>query len=319
MHSSGSGYQFPKEFQIATPAHQEAEAQAAEFFSSESALYLAAGYYFGLVTIATLQETCSAIFFDAWAHYSLREAIAASGMPSFQFCHLDTTDLELQLKRRLGASGRPLIVTDGLYATFGEIAPVDSLANLALEYNGRLLVDESHGFGVLGHSGRGAYEHHNVPLSSLLVGGSTAKALGAVGGIIPASAAEVAAFRATRVGRGASSGLPAAAAMCARAMQYVRAHPELLQRLRANVVYMKAGLRALGLEIADTAAPVATFATGNDCDMQALQKRLMTEGIYVFHTTYMGAGDAGVIRCGIFADHTQVHFDRLFEALRKLL
>jgi 7-keto-8-aminopelargonate synthetase-like enzyme len=96
----------------------------------------------------------------------------------------------------------------------------------------------------------------------------------------------------------------------------VRGHPELLQRLRENVAYMKGGMRKLGLEVGDTIAPVATFVTGS---MQQLKARLMEEGIFVYHSTYIGSGAAGVIRCGIFADHTKAHIDPLLDALRRLL
>jgi len=152
-----------------------------------------------------------------------------------------------------------------------------------------------------------------------VIGGSTGKAFGVLGGIIPASDEEVAAFRAAPASRGASVGQPAAAAMCARSLQYVREHPELLSRLRENVAYMKASLRKLGLEVGDSIAPVATFVSGSGQSMQALQERLMTEGIYVLHSTYIGAAAGGVIRCGIFADHTTQHIDRLSDALLRLL
>jgi 8-amino-7-oxononanoate synthase len=319
LRQSGSGYQFPRFYQVATRAHQEVEAEAAAFFNTESALYLAGGYYFGLVAIAAIRERFSTIFFDEFAHYSLREAIAASDLNSYAYRHLDAGDLDAKLKRHLRANEQPLVVTDGLYSTFGEIAPLDELVGVMTPYSGRLLVDESHSFGVLGELGRGASEYHVVPASSVLAGGSTGKAFGVLGGIIPASEEEVAAFRATPAGKGASAGQPAAASMFAMSLRYIRQHPELLHRLRANVARLKTGLRAIGLEVGDSAAPVASFITGSEKSMQALQARLLSEGILVFHTKYIGAGTAGVIRCGIFADHTSAHIDCLLEALRRFL
>jgi glycine C-acetyltransferase/8-amino-7-oxononanoate synthase len=186
-------------------------------------------------------------------------------------------------------------------------------------YDGRLLVDESHSFGVLGEAGRGAVEHHGVYGTCALVGGSTSKGLGVVGGIIPADDEIVARCRATPASRSASAGLPAAAAMCAASLQYVREHPELRMRLRANVAYMKSGLRKLGIDVADTVAPVASFVAGADRPMHTLQEQLMARGIYVLHSNYIGVSAAGAIRCGIFADHSTEHMDRLFDALRTLL
>jgi glycine C-acetyltransferase len=151
------------------------------------------------------------------------------------------------------------------------------------------------------------------------VGGSTCKALGVVGGVIPANEDEVTLFRATPAARGATAGLPAAAAMCAMSLNYVSEHPELLRRLRDNTSYLKSGLRKMGLAVGDSVAPIATFTSGPDEAMQALQERLMSEGIHVFHARYIGAGSAGVIRCGIFADHTSEHLDCLLDALGRLL
>lgn len=319
LRECGSGYQFHRNYDIATRAHQDAESQAAAFFSTPAALYLAGGYYFGLVAAAALRHKFSTVFCDEMAHHSLRDGAAAAGLPIYTFRHLDTEDLQAKLKQHSRANERPLVATDGLYSTFGEIAPLDQFAAVMAPYDGRLLVDESHSFGVLGNTGCGASEHHNIPFSSSLFGGSTSKAFGVVGGIIPTTEEEVAVCRATPAGRGASAGLPAAASMCARSLSYVRQHPELLSSLRINIAYMKSGLRKIGLEVGDTVAPVAAFVPGPDLPIRALQQQLLSEGIYVLHSTYIGAGARGVIRCGIYADHTRDHIDCLLDALRRLL
>jgi 8-amino-7-oxononanoate synthase len=319
LRECGSGYQFHRHYNVATRAHQEAEAEAAAFFGTPAALFMAGGYYFGLVTIAALKHKYTMIFRDEMAHHSLHDGAAASGLPSYAFRHLDAEDLEAKLKRHCRANEKPIVASDGMYSTFGDIAPLDELASVMTPYDARLLVDESHSFGVLGETGRGAGEHHGIPRSSIVIGGSTGKGLGVLGGIIPATEEEVAACRATPAGRGASSGLPAAASMCARSLSYLRHHPELLSRLRANVAYMKSGLRAIGLNVPDTVAPVAAFTTDSIVSMQSLQRRLLDEGIFVILSTYIGASPNGVIRCAIFADHTQCHMDTLLDALRRLL
>lgn len=319
LRASGSGYQFARHYQIATRAHQDAESEAAAFFGSEAALYLPSGYYFGFVAMAALRQHYHAVFLDELSHHSLREGAAVSGLPSYEFRHLDSDDLGAKLKRHLRAHEMPLVLTDGMYSTFGEIAPLREFASILAPYGGRLVVDESHSFGVLGDNGRGVSEHHDLHAPSILIGGSTGKAFGVIGGIIPGSEAEIAELRMSPAARSSSVGLPASAAMCAMSFRYVRRHPELLQRLRANVAHMKKGLRKIGVDVADTVAPVATFTTRSGESMQTLQARLMSEGIYVLHSNYIGAAPAGVIRCGIFADHTDEHIERLIDALRRLL
>jgi 8-amino-7-oxononanoate synthase len=320
LRECGSGGPVPSIHGVSTRFLLEVESEGRRFFGSEAAFYLNAGYSFGLAAIAAAREQFDAIFFDEFAHYSLVDGMAASGLPRYSFRHLDVENLELKLKQHLGRKERPLVVTDGLFSTRGEIAPLDQLSRAVSPYGGRLLVDESHSFGVLGASGRGALEHHHMDSALALVGGSLGKAFGTCGGIIPANEAEVASLRLTPVGLGASTGAPAAAAMCAASLRYVRQHNELLSRLRENIRYVKHGLRQLGLEIAgDDLAPIASFTSAPGKSMQALQEALLEEGIFVYHSTYLGAGDHGVIRCGVFADHGRNHLDALIQALRLLL
>jgi 7-keto-8-aminopelargonate synthetase-like enzyme len=315
----GAGTPPPRDQQVVTRAHQDVEFEAASFFDCEMAHYLAAGYLFGLVSVAALQSQFNAIFFDEFSHYCLRDAIGASGLNCHAYHHLDPVDLEATLRASLGPSQRPLIVTDGLFPTLGEIAPLAELWQVASRFNGRLLVDESHSFGVLGQHGRGARELFELSGSAALVGGSLGKAFGTCGGIIPGSAEEVAALRRTPAGRGASGGLAASAAMCARSLRYLREHPELLERLRSNIAYLKRGLAGLGLRVTEMTVPIAAFTAGSREDMMALHKQLRDEGIFVYYTSYIAAGPEGVIRCGIFADHTRAHMDALLHALSRLL
>lgn len=315
----GSGAPLARYHRIATQAHQQVEADAAEFFGAPAAMYLASGYLFGLVALSVLKPRFTTIFFDEFAHHSLREAINASGLEQHAYHHLDPDDLRWQLAQKLPAGASPLIVTDGMYSTLGEIAPLRDLWNAVAPYGGRLLVDESHAFGVLGARGQGSAEHHGLSGSNILIGGSFGKAFGVCGGIVLGNADEVAACRATPTGRGASAGLPAAAAMCAESLRYINQNPEVLQRLRANIVYAKAALRALGLSINDEATPVAAFRSGSKESMLSLRAALKEEGVLVYHSQYIGAGTDGVIRCGLFADHTHEHIDTLVGALRKLL
>jgi 7-keto-8-aminopelargonate synthetase-like enzyme len=316
----GSGAPVPSNHHVTTRALVEVETEARQFFASPTSIYLNAGYYFGLAAMAAVRAHHHAVFFDEFAHYSLLEAIAAAGLPRYSFRHLDLDDLQCQVKQYLGPKQRPLIVTDGLFSTLGEIAPLDELVRIAAAYDGRVLVDESHAFGVLGPTGRGAVEHHGLKSARLLRGGSLGKAFGTCGGIILAEESDAEPLRGSAVGRGASTGLTAAAAMCAASIRFVGAHPELLLRLRENIRYLKEGLARLGISIGgDAPAPIASFRTSSGSATRSLHQALMKEGIFVYHSTYVGAAEGGVIRCGIFADHTREHLDALLYALRRLL
>lgn len=90
-------------------------------------------------------------------------------------------------------------------------------------------------------------------------------------------------------------------------------------RLLVDESHSFGGLRRLGLTIDDSIAPVASFKTGSKEAMLSLKRALSSEGIFVYHSTYIGSGSEGVIRCGIFADHTREHIEALIGALRKLM
>ncbi|MDT9598349.1 aminotransferase class I/II-fold pyridoxal phosphate-dependent enzyme [Sphingosinicella rhizophila] len=317
--ATGGGYQFPRNHGIATRPHLDVEHEAARFFGSEDAFYFAAGYYFGSLAIEATASQFSAIFYDEWSHFSLREAIAASTLPGHAFRHLDAGHLVELLRDKLKAGERPLIVTDGLYSTLGEIAPLADLAALAASHDGRLIVDESHSFGILGETGRGAVEEHRLERESFIHGGSTGKAFGAVGGLIPASTQLVDAFRLTSIGRGAACGLPAAAAMCAASLRHLRQSPALLAGLRQNVRYLKSRLREIGISVDDNVVPIATFSTGSRQGNEAVRSRLLEAGILIFHSHYIGAGDAGMLRCAVFADHSFEQIDTLARLLSETL
>jgi len=316
----GAGGPIPRGHAIGSGPLRDVEQRACHFFASDAALYLGSGYHFGLAAFAVLSEQYHAIFFDEFAHFALRDGMAACGLPRWSFRHLDVDDLEHQLRHHLAAGQRPLVVTDGLYSTFGEIAPLDRLSRVTAAYDGRLVVDESHAFGVLGASGRGALEHHGITRAGALTGGSLGKAFGTCGGLALGSAADVKALESTPVVRGASLGSPAATAMCAASLDYVRDNPLLLTRLRDNTSYLKSGLRRLGLNPrGDEVAPIASFALDSSESMQRLHAALLAEGIFVYRSTYIGAGSGGVIRCAVFADHGQQHLDVLLDALRRLI
>jgi 8-amino-7-oxononanoate synthase len=319
LRECGAGAPLSRSHRVFTRAHQDVEREAAQFFETQAAYYVSSGYYFGFVALAALGSAFNAIFYDERSHYSLKEAIAASRLRSYAFRHVDAEDLRAKLRQHLNAGERPLVVTDGLFSTFGEIAPLQDYAEAMAPYEGRLVVDESHSFGVLGATGRGAREHFALPPSSTLIGGSLGKAFGACGGVLPSTAEEVANFRLTPVGRGASAGLPAAAAMCAGSLRFIREHPEQLRRLRENVAYLKSGLRKLGLDVGDSIVPVATFVPSSGKAPQTLKEELLNLGLFVYRSTYIGAGPEGVIRCGIFADHTREHMDTFMDVLGRLL
>src|SRR5262245_11813264 len=305
------------EYGLLTPPQSEVEAESARFFGTPAAIYIASGYLIGLTVLTGLRARYDLVLLDERPHYSLHDAARASGAIVRTFAHLDCTALEAELVRARAENLRPIIGVDGVCPTLGSLPRFDIYARLASQYGAKLFVDESHSFGVLGASGRGALEECGVPPDQALRGGSLGKAFCAAGAVIVGAEADIEPLRVAPCVRGAVWGLVPGAAMAAASLRFVRSRPDLLIKLRSNVTKFKTGLREMGIQIEDSPSPIAAFVTGSASQMQQLQQRLLDEDLFVLYTQYVGAGPEGVIRISIFADHTHAQIDRLLDALRR--
>lgn len=312
------GY-LPRHYGFALSANLDAEATARTYFGTEAAMYFATGYLFGLIAMAGLSSEYDVVLLDESAHYNLRDGALAARKPIIYFKHRDAEDLARAIREEVPEGGRLLVATDGMFPTFGAIAPLNDYWKIVQARDAWLLVDESHSFGVLGASGRGALERESVEGATVIAGGSLGKAFCAYGGIAVGAENAIDLLWASPAARGAASGMSSGAAMADASMRWLRQHPEQQQKLKQNVVNLKAQLRALGLSIEENEAPVATFVAGPAEKMKALQSELYAEGIYVIYSNYVGAGSEGAIRCAVFADHQAHHFERLISALKARL
>jgi 7-keto-8-aminopelargonate synthetase-like enzyme len=315
----GSTGQLPRHYNFALTANLEAEEAAREFFGTEGAIYYAAGYLFGPMAMTALADDYDVAVIDASGHYNLVEGARMAQRPVATFAHRDPADLARVLDRLACEGKRPLVATDGMFATFGTSPPLAEYQRLTDSHGGWLLVDESHSFGALGPTGQGACEMVGISGDRLLRGGSMAKAFCAYGGMTVGPAEAIARLWQTPIARGAASGMSAGAAMTAASLRHVRAHPGILERLRANSTRLRDMLRSCGLVVEENASPVAAFVHGDAAGMRAIQQALWAQGIFVIYSTYVGAGAEGALRIAAFADHEPDDFERLKAALAPLL
>lgn len=315
----GAHAQLARHYGYALGPNLDAEQAARAFFGVDGAMYFGGGYLFGLIAIPSLAEFCDAIFIDEAAHYSLRDGACAAGLPVHTFLHGDTADLQRQLARKLPPGGRPLVATDGMFATRGTIAPLADYARLLQRHAGWLVVDESHSFGVLGTQGRGAVEACGIARDRVLAGGSMSKAFGAHGGLALGARWIVERLWRSPAARGAAPGCSAGAAMTARSLELVRLRPELRERLHTNARLLKRSLRSLGLTIDENGSPITAFIVDDAERMRNIQESLMKEDIFIAYSNYVGAGPEGVLRVAAFADHQESDIDRLQRALGRIL
>ncbi len=164
------------------PPHEALETALAQFKGTEASLTFAAGYMANISVIPTLVGKGGLILADRLCHASLIDGCRLSGATFRVYHHRDMNHLERLLARRSPVKPT-LIVTDGLFSMDGDIAPLTDIATLAERYEAAVFVDDAHGTGILGRTGRGTLEHCDVESRLPYHMGTLSKALGSAGGL----------------------------------------------------------------------------------------------------------------------------------------
>ena len=304
-----------------SPLYLEVEKKASEFFASENSIYLPSGY---LVNIAGFQSLSQlkrfdAMFVDEGAHWSITDFMYALQTPVFTFAHGDPGSLEKELKNNLKAGQKPLVVSDGIFPTFGKIAPIVEYFKLVETYDGCMWLDDCHAIGVLGANGRGTYEHYGLQSPRLYFGGTLSKAIGAHGGIIPGTEDFILPIRTGHIANGANASTAAAAGAGVKGMDLMMSQPRLRQQLWQNAKHLKSGLSKLGFEQDDSPVPIAAWTLKTGEEMDRIHTELMNRGIAIQRTHYVGAGPNGALRAVVFANHAPEQIDSFLNELKSLV
>lgn len=292
------------------------------WFGTERVVSMISGYSSPMAMLQGLRDDFDLVFIDAATHYSARDAIPTLGKPVHSFRHLDAASLAEALARHVGPKERPAVVTDGVFPSSGALAPLSEYRAAMRSYDGALLcIDDSHGVGALGSSGRGALQHAGLEEDGNFLAGTLSKAFGALGGIIPGSAAladKIA--RNAMIMRGASLPPPAAAAAAIAAMRILETTPRMRSDLVRNVRHLRAGLRKLGFDVADTPVPIVMIHGA--LDLESLRVELDARDIVVKVTQALGYSDAPdmpTMRLAVFSEHSSEQIDRLLSSMAELL
>lgn len=306
-----------------SPPLAEAEAEAARFFGTEVAWLLPSGWLGASVLLEAHGGAGDRLFLDREAHYALRDAARLSGRPAVEFESRDPESLRAQVAAEVRPGERPVVLTDGVFPVSGRVAPLAAYAGVLRDHAGALLVvDDAHGFGVLGAAGRGSVEQQGLwGQPGVLVTGTASKALGGYGGLLPGSAAGVSGLQARSRLFAGSTPLPApVAAATAVALRLAREEPGRRDQLARNVREVRAGLRALGLPVEDWPTPIIPIVLSEGAAMQALHDRLREDGVIVpYLARYAGLGPHGALRVAVCATHQPHHVAQLLAALRRHL
>jgi 8-amino-7-oxononanoate synthase len=302
-----------------TPLTIEIEKAIARYFDTEDSLHFVSGYLDNLFLVQAHRDKIDVVFIDETAHYSIKDAVYSALKPVIMFRHRDPEDLVAKLRANLKPGQIPLVMTDGIFPTYGVIAPVPEYVKAIEPYNGILCLDDSHSVGVLGPNGRGTYEHFGIKSDRCFFAGTMSKAFGGHGGFIPGSKAFIDHIKATcGAYSGATPSPTPGVAASIKGMEIVLREPERRERLRRNVAMAKTGLKKMGFDMNDNPVPIVTWALKSPEDTKRVHKEMFDRGVAVALSKYVGAPPGGVLRASIFSEHTPEQINRLLDEMKRL-
>jgi len=303
------------------PFYAQLESSIAKFFGTESALLLSNGYITNLAVAQALAGQFTHALIDERAHGSLLDASSLLGCPVVSFSHRDVasaTNAADKILRRAKTNPKLLLITDGLFSHSGETAPLDEYLRL-LPPSVTLLVDDAHGAGILGKTGRGTPQQLGLQPGPRIIQTITlSKAFGVYGGAIlgPATLRRRIIERSRLFVGNTPLPLPLAAGAFA-ALKLVRADPGLRQRLHSNSSRVKAALRQAGLPLKDGPGPIIALHPRDPRHVAQLQKKLLLAGIHPPYINYLGGPADGYFRFVISSEHSTAQLEALIGALTR--
>jgi 7-keto-8-aminopelargonate synthetase-like enzyme len=296
--------------------YQELEKQLAEFFEAEDALLLSAGYLATLAVAQALAGSYSHALVDEEAHPSLLDAAQMFDCPILRFKHCDANELEQSIVR-CGRGARPVVLTDGLFSHDGSVAPLKSYLK-RLPADGLLLIDDAHGAGLLGETGKGSIEFEEVKRQRIVQCATLSKAFGVYGGVVLGSRElrEKILTRSRLFAGSTPLPLPMAGAAL-KAVEILSTDKRLRQRLARNTLYVKTALQSAGLNLPQTPGPIVSIVLNDELETALLKRRLLEAGIYPPFIKYPGRPAQGFFRFVLSSEHSPRQLDRLIAVLKQ--
>lgn len=300
------------------PPHEKLEEALAAFKHTQAALVLGSGYQANVGIIPALIGQGGLILADRLSHASLIDGCRLSGADFRVYRHRDLDHLESVLKRRT-ASQPVLIVTDGLFSMDGDLAPLPELAALATRFDAMLYVDDAHGTGVMGPSGRGTLEHFGVEHQIPFHMGTLGKAVGSSGAYVAGSAELIQYLINTcKPFIFTTAPPPSAAAAATAALAVIQNDAARRIRLWTNRDQLYTGLRRIGFRLTETVSPILPILVGEADKALVFAEHLLTQGVYAPAIRPPTVPDAtSRIRVTVTSEHTSQQLDAALGAFQQ--
>ncbi len=300
-------------------AHHALEEELAAFTGRERALLFSTGYMANLGVISALLGRSDTVLEDRLNHASLLDGGLLSRARFQRYRHADIEDLRAKLS---GAVGKALVVSDGVFSMDGDLAPLPAMADLAEQHHAGLLIDDAHGFGVLGKNGGGIVEHFALTQDDVpILIGTLGKAFGTFGAFVAGSEDLIEMLIQKARSYVFTTALPAAVAEATRtSLRLLQAETWRREQLQNLIRRFRQGARQQGLQLMDSFTAIQPILIGDSGQAMAASRCLREQGFWVsaIRPPTVPAGSAR-LRITFAADHTEQQVDALLDALGRVL
>jgi 8-amino-7-oxononanoate synthase len=302
--------------------HINLEHKIAKFMGKESALLFSTGFQAGQGVILPLVGRKDYIFSDKDNHASIvagNMMASSMGTNVVRYKHNDVEDLENQLSK-IPAETEKFIVTDGVFSTFGTVADLTGLSAVAKKYNAAILVDDAHGFGVMGPLGKGSPFHFGVNDDIDLIVCTFSKTLASLGGFVVGDEQVINYLKHKSPALiFSASPTPASVAAADAALDILIEQPELSHKVTANAQFIRDGLRSLGFDVPEGHTAIVPVFIGSDDETFLFWRKLYDEGVFV-NAFISPATPPGrqMLRTSYMATHEKSHLEFILDKFQKV-
>ncbi|MCB1668830.1 MAG: 8-amino-7-oxononanoate synthase [Porticoccaceae bacterium] len=300
--------------------HHALEEELAEFTGRPRALLFSTGYMANLGVMSALLGKGDYVLEDRLNHASLLDGGLASGAAFKRYRHSDMDHLSSLLAK--AESGRKLVVTDGVFSMDGDLADLPGLINVCAQHNGWLMVDDAHGFGVLGDHGGGLIEQQQASLTDVpILMGTLGKGFGTFGAFVAGSEALIETLIQFARSYIYTTALPPAIAAATRAsLKIVREEHWRREKLSTLIQQFRTGVKSMGLNLMDSPTPIQPVLLNSDQQVLEVGEKLRQRGVLVgaIRPPTVPVGTAR-LRVTLSAAHSDTQVDKLLVALAEVL
>lgn len=300
--------------------HMELERKIAAFKHTEAAVVFQSGFTANAGTVSSILTPEDHIVSDELNHASIIDGCRLSRAKIHVFRHRDASHADEILSGLASATGRKLLITDGVFSMDGDIGPLPALVEVAERHGAIMMVDDAHSSGVLGRNGRGTVDHFGLHGRVHVQVGTLSKAVGALGGYVCGSRDLIEyLYHRARPFLFSTSHPPAVTAACLAAFDLLEQEPERVAALWSNTRMFQARLREAGFDTGVSETPITPVIVGEARTAMEYSRALFDEGLWAtgigFPTVPKGKAR---IRTIVTATHTPEQLERAVEILARV-